>query len=222
MAVLASQLLSETKILLNDKDGIIYTTAKLLPLLQKAYRELQQKMRKAGMDVTRESTDIIDIPANLSVLVDGDGYMPDDLVFPLEIHERENEDGDFIELQKAQWVPVDSLESDQTNTVGIWVWREGEIKLNPVNNSRQLLIRYHKSLPILTSDTTPVQVKGAETFLVSRCGAIAAMVIGENTSRADSLNTDAKEGWEDLKTTRVTAGQATPVRRVVNRYRVDQ
>ena len=221
MAVLASDILAESKLLLNDAEGIIYTDAALLPLLQKAYRELQQKMRKAGMSVTRETSLPILVPAGVDVLLEGDGLFPDDLILPIEIHERESENHEWSELTKLEWSLLDNLGINR-NVGGSWAWGEEQIKLSPTDSDRQLLIRYHRELTKITSITTAIQVRGAETFLASRCGAIAALVIGESQTRAADLNYDAKLGWDDIKSTRVKAGQSTPVRRHVSRYRAAQ
>ena len=222
MAILpASEILAETKILLNDANGILYTDDILIPILQKAYRELQQKMRKAGMSVTHEASGFIDVDANKDTLIEGSG-LPNDLIFPIEIHSRRDSSEEWIELLKREWSPLDDTPSSTQLASGTWTWREEEIKLSPVNYDRQLLIRYHKELRKITSATTPIQVKGAETFLASRCGAITALVIGENETRSTILNADAKVGWDDFKSTRVKSGQSTPVRRVVNKYRAVQ
>ena len=225
MIILASEILIESKILLNDASGILYTDTILIPLLQKAYRELQQKMRKAGMTVTREATSStnnpITIPANLGSLVEGDGYYPNDLILPIEIHERQEGVSEWIELQKRAWSPLVNASVNQVSG-GSWTWREEEIKLSPAGYERQLVIRYHKELPRITDVNSVIQIKGADTFLASRCSAIAALVIGENESRARVLDLDARAGWKDLKSTRVKSAQSTPVRREVNRYRAVQ
>ena len=213
MAVVASELLTEAKILLNDAQGLTYTDAKLIPLLQKAYRELQQKMRRAGIGVTREQTDEINIDAGVDTLSEGAG-LPPDIISPISVHEREDENQEWVELRKLDWVPL----NDPSQSPGSWAWREEQIKLYPSISSRQVLIRYNKSLPKIISEISPIQISGAETFLASRCAAIAALVIGENESRALALDIDARDGMIEFKATRVNSTQSNPVRRLRNRF----
>jgi hypothetical protein len=87
MAITAATVLTEAKGLLNDPSGYIYPDDKLIPLLQKAYGELQTKMMLNGLPVLKEQTTPIVVNAGVVALADG-ALLPTDLVYPIELAER--------------------------------------------------------------------------------------------------------------------------------------
>jgi hypothetical protein len=212
MAIPASDAIAEAQVLLNDPSGISYTTAKLLPVLNKAYRELQTKLQKAGQPTAKEVTDVITVTAGTTELADG-GQLPGDLLYPINLYELIN--SEYVKMIETSWEPFE----DQTDRLRYWNWREDSIKLLGATSDRDVKIRYMKGLPSLTGPTSSILILNSLTFLAARTGAIAALVIGENPTRAGALDDDAKTAWEDLKMTQVKQRQSRPVRRRTNRFR---
>lgn len=212
MAVPASEPIAEAQVLLNDPNGISYTTAKLLPLLNKAYRELQTKLQKAGQPTAKEVTDTITVLAGTTELIDG-GQLPADLLYPINLYELIN--NNWVKMDETSWEPM----IEQTTRLNVWNWREDSIKLLGATVDVSLRIRYMKGLPSLAGPTSPILILNSTTFLAARTAAIAALVIGENPTRASALDTDASDAWDDLKMTQVKQRQSRPVRRRTNRYR---
>jgi hypothetical protein len=181
-------------------------------MLNKAYRELQTKLQKAGQPTAKEVTDVITVTAGTTELADG-GQLPGDLLYPINLYELIN--SEYVKMIETSWEPFE----DQTDRLRYWNWREDSIKLLGATSDRDVKIRYMKGLPSLTGPTSSILILNSLTFLAARTGAIAALVIGENPTRAGALDDDAKTAWEDLKMTQVKQRQSRPVRRRTNRFR---
>lgn len=217
MALLAGQIITAAKPLLNDPQGIMYTDTALLPLVSKAYRELQIRLSRAGMGPTKEQSDRLSIPAGTTVLGDGSG-LPPGLLYPIEV--KEGTPGaplsSFVTLTETTWEPNHA----QGPELGVWSWREEEIKFVGSTANREIYVRYMKGLTPLTAVTSPIYILNSELFLEARTAAIAAAVLGENYTRANALNDDAEQWYDVLIGTLVKRGQRYPVRRGRTRYRV--
>lgn len=217
MAITAQTPLTEAKSLLNDPNGSIYTDTSMLPLLQKAYAELQTKLMLNGMPVLKEKATAIAVNAGTVALGDGAG-LPSDFIYPIELKERVAGAGattlyeDMVELE---WEP----NTPQSTKLVYWNWREEEIKFLGATTNREVLVKYMKGLTRITATTTPISVNNATTFLAARCAAISALVLGSNPSRAEALNADAGMALQDLLGILVRRQQGIPIRRRVNRYR---
>lgn len=215
MAILASEPIEEAKGLLNDVSGHIYTDTRLIPLLQKAYRELQTKMMLNGLPVLKEVSTSVNVLTGTVSLGDGTG-LPTDFVYPIELEERAQGSAEFFQpMSETEWEPS----QQQTSYLRVWNWREEEIKFLGATTDREVKIKYMKGLTRITATTTPISINNAVTYLAARCAGIAAFVIGENPSRATELNADAGIALQELLTILVKRQQGLPVRRRVNRYR---
>jgi len=214
MAFTAQTPLDEAKALLNDVAGTNYTDAVLLPFIQKAYRELQVKMLKAGLQQANEVSASITVPAGITVLSDG-ALLPIDLLIPVSIHERGSTSERWSLMTEETWEPS----REQATSLGVWAFREEEIKFVGATTDRLIYIKYKKYLPGLDAAGVALKILDSTTFLAARTAAIAALVVGHNPTRAAALNDDAVVAWEDLKGTRVKARQSNPVRRRVNPFR---
>lgn len=217
MAILTSAIITGAKPLLNDPQGIIYNDTVLLPLVNKAYRELQIRLSRAGMGATKEQSDRVSIPAGTTVLGDGSG-LPNGLLYPIEI--KEGNPGapveQFYNMTETTWEPSQA----QGVELRVWAWREEEIKFVGATTSREVFIRYMKGLTPLTTVNSPIYILNSELFLEARTAAIAAGVLGENYTRAGALNDDAEQWYDVLVGTLTKRGQRHPVRRSRTRYRV--
>jgi len=214
MATTAAAAITLAQSLLHDSAGISYTTAKLLPLLAKAYRELQVKLTKAGISTAREASTSQTVLANVVALTDGAG-LPNNFLYPVELKERGNTSEQWSTMTEYNWEP----DFERATTLRYYSFREEQIHFVGATTDRLLYMKYWKSLTPITADTTPLEIADSDIYLASRTAAIAALVLGENPTRATALNQDAQLLWEDLKGIRVKGRQSMPVRRRVNRYR---
>ena len=217
MAVTAADALTECKFLLNDPSGNIYPDDRLLPLMQKAYRELQTKLLLNGLSVVKEYTTGTPIPVPAGTILLGDGTgLPTDLVYPIELWERPAGSTQlFEEMTERAWEP----EIRPGSTLIYWDWREEEIKFVGATTNREVRIKFMKGLARITSAASPITVNNATTWLAARTAAIAAFVLGSNPTRAEGLNGDAGQALKDLLRYLVKRQQGLPVRRRVNAYR---
>lgn len=217
MAILASQILSGVKPLLNDPQGLVYTDSALIPLLSKAYRELQTRLSRAGMGPTKEVVERVPVTAGTLFLGDGAG-LPVGLLYPIEL--KEGPLGapltEFVTMEERNWEPL----QQQGAELRVWTWREEQIKFVGATTDRDVYIRYMKGLASIGDINTPIQILGSELFLEARTASIAAGVLGENYTRAQVLNADAEAWYDTLVGTLTKRGQRNPVRRQRTRYRV--
>lgn len=215
MAVLASAILLEARGLLNDSSGAIYPDSPMLILLNKVHKELQTKLSARGIGTSKEISATITVAAGTVALGDGSG-LPTNLLYPLELKERPSGSTDiFRDMTETVWEPSVVIGPYLT----YWNWREEEIKFPGATTDREVQIRFVKSLGSITTTSSPIVILNSEQWLSQRLAATAALVIGQNATRAKALNDDLKELWNDLIATMVKRKQAIPVRRKRTRYR---
>lgn len=215
MPITASQVLSTAKSLLNDPNGNIYPDDKVIPLVQKAYGELQIKMMLNGLPVLKEQSAVVQVNIGTVVLGDGSG-LPSDFIYPIELSEKaRNSSLQYEKMEELEWEP------DQLATTKLlyWNWREEELKFLGATTDRDVRIRYMKGLTRVTATSTPISINNAETFLSARTAELAAFHLGSNPTRAAALAPDAKEALDNLIALLTRRQQGLPVRRRVNRYR---
>jgi len=214
MAITAASIIADIKVLLNDPAGTNYTSAKLLPHLNRAYKSLQSKMRLAGMQSSKEISAEISVAAGTTRLGDAAG-LPNDFLSPVMVYTRDNASQKWAPLSEFAWEGIGTSSSRLEG----WAYREDEIKFKGATAAQTLLLKYNKAFQIIDEETDPILIVGAELYLVFKAGAYAAMFIGENQTRAAALDGQAQEAWDDFKGSGVKQGQRRPVRRRVNRFR---
>lgn len=216
MAITAATILTGVKPLLNDPQGIIYSDAALLPLLSKAYKELQARLSRAGMGVSKEVSAVVPVNTGVVALGDGSG-LPSGFLYPIELKEaaRGAPLKEFFLMTESSWEETTEMVAE----LQTWSWREEEIKFKGAMTNRDILIRFMKGLTEVTATTTPIVILNSELFLEARTASIAAAVLGENYTRAQVLNADAEQWYDVLVGTLVKRGQRIPTRRRRTRYR---
>jgi hypothetical protein len=209
----AQQVVSEAQSLLNDAPGIFYTFDSLLPYLNKAYRELQDYYRLHGLKTTVDVAAVILVPAGSLSL----GNPPPDMLRPISLAERTpGSTEQFTDMDERSWEP------DETNTnhLRLWTWREETIYFVGASADREIRIRYVKSLADLTGGNSFIGISNSKLVLASRTAALGARFIGENSTRADELDTETGQALDRLIVTAIRQNQGLPARRRRTRYRV--
>lgn len=216
MATTAAEVVSEAQALLNDAAGVNYTLAALLPFIKKAYDELLQSADIHKAPDIKEISGILTVLPNkviINAAALSAGTFPADLFEPLEIKERAagSITGTLFDRMKQEpWEP--DIKTDEI--LRYWNWREEEIKTPGSTSSREILIYYIKTLPVIVDGTTAIPVARAKTYLAARVASLGARHIGENYTRADILALDANAAKEDLKNQWAHRRQAMPIRRM--------
>lgn len=217
MALLASDIIAETRGLLNDPSGAIYTTAPMLTLLNKVYKELQTKISALGVSTTKEVSAIIAVDAGTVKLGDGSG-LPASLLYPISLKERaKTSTENFVDMDETEFEP---LFPTPQPTIKFWAWREDELKFPACSTNREVLIRFVQTLGAITALTSPILIINSQQWLAQRLGAVASVVLGSNPSRGETLQADLVDIWDDLRITLVRRKQSIPVRRRRTKYRV--
>jgi hypothetical protein len=215
MAYTAQEPLTECKVLLNDPSGTIYPDDKVLPLMQKAYRELQTRMMLHSLPVLKESVAAVPVAAGVTQLSDGAG-LPDNLVYPTELAERASGTSAlYSPMTETFW----EKEAKPGTSLNFWSWREEEVKFLGATTPREVKIRFMRGFPRITAVGSPILVNNAVTFLAARTAALAALTLGANPQRAGALGADAAGALDELIGILAKRQQGIGVRRGVNRYR---
>lgn len=208
--------LAEARGLLNDPDGVIYASAPMVVLGNKAYQELQTKLSANGIGTTKEVSASIDVDAGTIFLGAGAG-LPTDLLYPVSLQERNQDtEEEPTDMTEADWEPNIS----PGTRLQYWAWREDEIKFPEAATDREVIIRYVKTLGTISATTSTISILNSQQWLAQRLASLAARHLGHNPTRASSLDLDMVTLWDDLRATLVKRKQAIPVRRRRTRYRV--
>jgi hypothetical protein len=172
MSVQASVVLATARTLLNDDAATNFTDAALFPKLQQAHNELQIKLRRAAAPVMRgKYTEIIAIGGLVFVTP------PSDLVAPIQLWEYAS-GGDISTAQLMTEVdPLPNL--DQASTLIYWAWVQEAVTFIGSSAARTVLMRYWRSLPTPTINTSPIGFINGELYLAPRLAALAAGSVGQ-------------------------------------------
>lgn len=216
--ILAGEIVASAQGLLNDPSGAIYPVQAMLPMVNKAYRELQLKVSALGIGITKEVSLPVPVIVGQTNLSPGSG-LPNELLYPIHLSERAPGTSDrFVDMEERDWEP----NTKPSTVLGLWVWREESIKLIGATQEREVLVRFVKTLGGATETTSQITILDSDVWLAQRTAALAALLLGSNPSRATALMNDLNASggtWDDLRSTLVKRKQNVPVRRRRTRWR---
>lgn len=197
-------------VFLNDAGGGIYPSTVLLSFVQKAWDDLEQELQSNGVTEIKEVTSALSVPINTPIL-NGVAGFPADVLDPIELSERPA--GGTIDqwklMRQLEWEPT----VVPTGEIRYWDYREGEIKINPSTAAREVLLKYIKSLPPITSTSTVITIPSASAYLSARTAELAAGNIGENPNRAAVCKMEADVALAKCINIMIKQNQSIPVRR---------
>lgn len=195
MQLLAGEIFDASAALLNDTVKSQYTNAAQLPYLKLALQELQEWFELYNIPVTDAITSSpINIPTGFTSIkfnVTNGPKLPDDLIEPLKLWEREEDIDPYVEMTRVNSLPQQITGTD-ISQFGIYVWESQEIKFFSAVRDNDILIEYTRSLfsPIVDKDS-PINVINSASYLEFKNAALCARFVGENPTRADSLDGQA-------------------------------
>src|SRR3972149_6299783 len=134
--------LDEARALLNDVSTQYFSNTVLIPYLQKAHRELQVLLWENGIDVIKELTAVIDIPANQPNL---GVSAPANILTPIRLQERKDgstSENDWTDVTESD--PLPSMEP--TSSIMYWTWREEAVQFIASTEAREVKLSYMKGL----------------------------------------------------------------------------
>lgn len=189
----AANVMDRAASLMNDTARTVYTYEAQMPYLNMALTELQEHFQLTNIPITNETSAAITIPVGTTEIIpfdEGPGvHYPQDLIDIVEISERDaGSDDNFIPLTRKNFLDSDT----DRQSLAVFVWEGQKIKFPEVTTAREVRIKYIKTLfPRITNHAALLGVMSAESFLFYRTAALCTRYIGENPTRADSLDSDA-------------------------------
>jgi len=202
----------------NDTAQQLYTDAACLPYLNMALDELQELYELNNIPVTDVVSGVLDVPiaATRIAYIGTLPTLPPDLIEIRQLWESDDGTSTFIPMAKKDFIPH-NLEGTDRSSFGIWSWIGNEIRLLPCVTPKDLKLDYIRTLfltPLLmTQIEIDIPIKGIKSYLGYRTGALCAEFIGENKTRADSLNVDATMALDRALGINVKGKQAITTRR---------
>jgi hypothetical protein len=207
MAYTAKDRLDEAAVLLNDANKTLYNFNVLLPFLKIALQELEDTFVANSVKFILKRSAVISVAANAVTLV-----LPDDFLLPISLEERAvgETDDNFIDMTEQVWIPSEL----PIDTLRYWTWADGQvINLLGANTPREVRVKYYRVLSAINVPDDAITINHVKQFLSGRSASIAAFVIGENTTRAQSLDGFAQKSLDRALAIAAKKGQARPVRR---------
>lgn len=198
----AGQVMDRVAALMNDPARTDYTYEAQLIYLNMAVDELVENLEQANASPTNQTSTVIVVPLGANSLYpvehpDGPHY-PYDLIEIQEVAERlSGTTNQFTGLCRREWVghfpPCDSLM--------FWTWEDQCIKFNPsgASTARDVQLRYvRQPIQQAQNENSLIGTIGTRSYLAYKTAGLCALFIGENPSRAQTLEQKAEESMDRL------------------------
>lgn len=196
----AGEVMNKSASLLNDTARSVYSYTVQLPYLQMALQDLRKLLELNNSPVTNESTPVvINVPAGTAII----GFsttpaLPSDLIEIQKLWESAEGTEQWTPMTRKEFLPH-YLAGEEISQFLIYAWRDNEIHLLPANADNDLKIDYIKSLfTAVTDENSQLSIINADSYLQFRTAALCAEFIGENGTRAASLNIQAQQSFDTL------------------------
>lgn len=180
--------------MMNDAAQAVYNNVTCLPSLNLALDELQELYELNGIPSTNETSSAITVKAGVSEIgFDTTPSLPSDLIEIQQLWESTTGLNQWTPMGKREFIPHYLENGTTISQFLIWSLESGRIQLVAANADNDLKIDYIASL-----FNTPIQIKdinvnlpftNVKTYLEYKTGALCAMFIAENESRAIALDT---------------------------------
>jgi len=197
--VTAGTIMNQSAALMNDAARSIYTYAIQIPYLNMALQELQEIFELNNVPVTDTVTSTpITVPAGITSVgfspdmpVVGTPYLPDDLIEPKVVWERQIGVDPYVPMARLDFLPR-YMEGVEITQFIHYVWQSQEIRVLAANQINQLKIDYIRNLfAAFTDEDDEISIVNTQSFLEYRNAGLLAQFCAENPTRAQSLNQDA-------------------------------
>lgn len=184
--------------LLNDAAKSVYTFAVQIPYLNMALQELQEAFELANIPVTTELSAIIEIDADVASVgyaptppIANTPYLPNDFVEPRLVWESTRDLNQWTPMTRVQQLPL-YAEGVQIPQLLQYVWQSQRLTWLPADADNDIKVTYVKQLfTTITGSTDSIGVVNAASYLQFKTAALCARYVGENPTRADTLDIEA-------------------------------
>jgi hypothetical protein len=118
---------------------------------------------------------------------------------------------DWMEMKRCDFLPEITSTS---NYLTWWTWQDQEIRFLGATSDREVKIHYtSQAIANVTASTSSIYVYNAIAPLAFKTASLCARYIGENPSRADSLQMEANTAYEYFLAILVKESQVNASRR---------
>lgn len=210
----AGDVLDLVRSLMNDPNGVLWTSALLFPFLNSAYRGMQEALATTGISVLQNYAEI-DLPLTTAhgatlapnpprIADDTDPSLPADCVVPFTMEEMATGSSDvYVSMEKIvgplpNFAPLQYLR--------IWKWEADQILLIGATQPITVKITYERALPALSQDSDPVLIPSSANGLAFAVAALAARSRGARDLAID-MEQAANNSREALVNRHVRAEQ---------------
>ena len=214
-----AQVMNKAASLLNDTAREIFTYAAQLPYLQMAIDELQEAFELNNVPLTMKTSAEIEVDTGTVEINPIEGTAPNypaNLVEIEQLWERlQGTDDSYLPMTKRNFLPH-YLENIIVPSLVFWSWNDQVIHFLGASTDRDVKLDYIAAKFPDTDDldeTSTIGVINARSFLQYRTAGLCAEFIGENQSRAQSLNGFAQLAADRSLGISVKAKQAVVKRR---------
>lgn len=203
--------------LLNDPARNDYTYTVQIPYLKLATQELQEYYQQNNIPVTNETSAVIEVDTGVTEVGFADftsaPNLPNDLVEIRRLWFSPRDTDQWIPMTRRTYLPH-YLEGQEISPLMYYTWNEQKLQFLPANADNDIKLDYIQTMfPEIVDENTQLSVINAKTFLEYRTAALCAEFIGENQTRAASLNGNAVLGNDRASGIAIKGLQSVPVRR---------
>ena len=207
----------------NDTAKTIYTYEAQLPYLNMTLDELQEQFELNNIPVTNETSTIITVPAAVTPGSTQIGFttipaLPSNLIEIQQLWEELTNTPPFVQMTRLDFLPH-YLEGYLVQQFQYWCWKNQAINVPNSNQVNDLKLDYIQSIfPTPLNNTQfetelGIKFKNVKTYLGYKTAALCSMYIGENETRAMSLNGQAEEALSRTLGINIKGRQAIMTRR---------
>lgn len=204
--MLASEVMDQSAVLLNDRSRTTWTYEVLLPYLQQAWDDLMLELENNHVKATKEVSSLINVAAGATTVT-----LPNNLVSLVSVKERtQGSSEDFTDLEETDW-PL--LNYSTGPTLGYYTINGEVLTVPAATTNREVKLRYYKTLSVIESENSVITLINAKPYLTYKTAALAADFSGRAPEVAQSLEMRAERALHKAISVKVGSMQSKPIRR---------
>ena len=196
--ITVANILERAAFFLNDTNRYLFTDEKLLPAFNIALDDLKEEFEDYGISLANQTSSAITITAGETEIGGPNGpALPNDFMVAINLYERSSgTEQDFLKMRKVDFLPKTEV---LTGFLIYWTYQNQIIKFLGATADVEVKMDYVANR-LVDADTPEaiVVVKNAKSYLSYRTAALAARYSGENETRADSLDGEARRSIDQL------------------------
>ncbi len=203
----ASEVMNRAASLLNDTTKQTYTYAVQVPYLNMALDELQESLEEHSIAITKAVSTVLNLAAGDTVLTG----LPTELVEIQGIYERTTGTTGWSPLKKSEFLPVGL---SPVSYLQEYTYQGQNIVFLAATQNKEIMIQYvGKTQDTIVDENSEITIINSKSVLTYRTAGLCAEFIGENPSRAQSLNGFAQMALDKMMGINVKGNQDLSVRR---------